>query len=103
MRRRKWDAKIKAMIVIQGLQGRPVADICNEYQIAQSQYYRWRDQFLAHAPQAFEVHQRTRTEARLAHENTPLKKLGGELTFELKKATSCWKDTAAGAPSHPAG
>jgi transposase-like protein len=82
MRRRKWEATTNAMIVIQGLQGRPVADICHEHQIGQSQYYQWRDQFLACAPQAFEVHQHTRTEARLAHEHTQRKKLVGELILE---------------------
>jgi transposase-like protein len=86
MQRRTWDAKTKARIVIQGLQGRPVADICNEYQISQSLYYQWRDQFLAHAAKAFEVHQHTRKEARLERENTTLKKLVGELTLELKKS-----------------
>ena len=79
MRRRKWDAKPTAMIVLQGLQGRPVAEICHAYPIGHSQYYLWRAQLLAHAPQAFAVPQHTRTEARLAHEHTPLKKLGGAL------------------------
>lgn len=86
MHRRTWDAKITAAIVIQGLQGRPVAEICTEYQISQSLYYQWRDQFLAHAPKAFEVHQHTRKEARLEHENSKLKKLVGELLLELKKS-----------------
>jgi transposase-like protein len=86
MQRRKWDTKTKALIVIEGLQGKPVAEICNEHQISQSQYYQWRDQFLAHAANAFEVHQHTRKEARLEHENTKLKKLVGELMLELKKS-----------------
>jgi transposase-like protein len=86
MQRRKWDAKIKARIVIQGLQGRSVAEICNEYQISQSLYYQWRDQFLTYAANAFEVHQHSRQEARLVHENAKLKKLVGELMLELKKS-----------------
>jgi transposase-like protein len=86
MRRRKWNAKTKALIVLEGLKGKPVAEICTEHQISQSQYYQWRDQFLANAAQAFEAHQHTRTEARLAPENTRLKKLLGELTLELKKS-----------------
>jgi transposase-like protein len=86
MPRRKWDAKTKALIVLEGLKGKPVAEICAEHQISQSQYYQWRDQFLAHAGKAFEVHQHTRTEARLAQENARLKALVGELTWELKKS-----------------
>ena len=82
MHRRKWDAKTKGMIVLQGLQGKPVAEICTEHQISQSHYYQWRDQFLANATKAFDDPQRTRKEARLEQENTRLKQLVGELTFE---------------------
>jgi len=41
MKRRQWDAKAKAKarIVLEGLQGKPVAELCNEHQINQSQYY----------------------------------------------------------------
>ncbi|TLY22576.1 MAG: transposase [Nitrospirae bacterium] len=86
MKRRKWDAKTKATIVLEGLKGRPVAVICSEYHISQAQYYQWRDQFLANAPKTFEVAQQTEREARLHHENARLKKLVGELTLELKKS-----------------
>lgn len=82
MRRRKWDAKAKALIVLEGLKGRSVAEICTEHQMSQSLYDQWRDQFLAHAAQVFEDPQRTRKEARLAQENPRLKPLVGELTFE---------------------
>jgi transposase-like protein len=34
MHRRKWDAKAKARIVLEGLQDRPVAELCNEHQIS---------------------------------------------------------------------
>jgi transposase-like protein len=86
MHRRNWDAKTKAMIVLEGLKGKPVAEICTEHQISQSLYYQWRDQFLAHAAHAFEVDQHTRKETRLEQENTRLKKLVGELLLDLKKS-----------------
>jgi transposase-like protein len=86
MKKRQWDTKTKAMIVIEGLKGKSVAEICTEHQISQSLYYQWRDQFLAHAANAFDVHQHTRKEARLAQENARLKQLVGELTLELKKS-----------------
>jgi transposase-like protein len=86
MPRRKWDAKSKALMVIEGLTGKPVVEICTEHQISQSQYYQWRDQFLANAARAFEAHQYTRKEAHLEQENARLKKLVGELTLELKKS-----------------
>jgi Transposase len=86
MQRRKWDAKTKAIIVLEGLKGKPVGDICTEHQIRQAQSYHWRDQFLAHAAKAFEVHEQSQREARLARENARLKTLVGELTLELKKS-----------------
>jgi transposase-like protein len=90
LKKRKWDAKTKALIVIEGLKGKPVAAICHEHQISQSLYYQWRDQFLAQAANAFAVHQHTRKEARLEQENAQLKKLVGELTLELKKSDELW-------------
>jgi hypothetical protein len=86
MQRRKWDAKTQAMLVLEGLKGKPVAEWCAEHQISQAPYYQWRDQFLAHAPKAFEVHAQSQREARLAGENARLKTLVGELTLELKKS-----------------
>ena len=36
MKRGKWDPRTKAMIVVEGLKGKPVADICIEHQISQA-------------------------------------------------------------------
>jgi transposase-like protein len=82
MKRRTWDAKAKARIILEGLQGKPVAALWNKYPIGQSQYYQWRDHLLAHASKAFEVHQDAQKDARLARENARLKTLVGELTLE---------------------
>ena len=86
MKRRKWDAHPNAMIVIEGLKGKPVVELCTEHQISQSLYYQWRDQFLANAAKAFDDPQRTRKEVRLQQDKARLKPLVGELTFELKKS-----------------
>ena len=86
MQRRKWDSKTKALIVLQGLKGKPVAELCTEHQISQAQFYQWRDQFLANASKTFDIRQQTQREARLEQENGRLKKLVGELTMELKKS-----------------
>jgi transposase-like protein len=75
MKRRKWDAKTKATIVLEGLKGKPVTTICQDYHLSQAQYYQWRDQFLANALKTFEVAQQTEREARLQHENARLKRL----------------------------
>jgi transposase-like protein len=103
MRKRKWDAKTKALIAIEGLKGKSVGEICTEHQISQSQYDQWRDQCLANAARAFERHQHPRKETRLAYENARLKRLVGEWTLELKKATTCSDDAAAVASGGAAG
>ena len=54
MKRRRWDAKTNARIVLEGLSGRSVAEICADYQISQVQYYQWRDKLLGEAYRAFE-------------------------------------------------
>ena len=83
MKRRKWEPKTKAMIVVEGLKGKQVADICIEHQISQAQYYQWRDQFLANMYQVFNSDDRR--EKALTRENAQLKKIIGDLTVELKK------------------
>jgi transposase-like protein len=49
MKRRDWDHKKKAMIVLHGLHGKPIADLCIEHLISQAPYYQWRDQCLTNA------------------------------------------------------
>jgi transposase-like protein len=83
MQRRKWAPNTKALIVLEGLKGKPVADLCLEHQISQTQYYQWRDQFLANAARAFvDVDKK---ELLLNRENARLRKIIGDLTVELKK------------------
>ena len=83
MKRRKWDPKTKAMIVVEGLKGKPISEIYIEHQISQAQYYQWRDQFLANMYQVFNSDDRR--EKALTRENAQLKKIIGDLTVELKK------------------
>jgi hypothetical protein len=90
MQQRQWEAKIQAMIVLEGLKGKPVAALCPAPQSSQSQYDQWRDQFLAHAAQALELHQHPRKEARLEPENARLKHLVGALLLELQKSDELW-------------
>jgi len=84
----KWDSKTKAIIIIEGLKGKPVVDICREYQISQAHYYRWRDKFLANMHQAFE--DRTSREIILSRKVKELKQVVGDLTLELKKSETDW-------------
>ncbi len=86
MKKRLWTSEQKLQIVMQGIKGRAVSEICNEYQIGQSQYYLWRDQFLQNAGKVFEMPRATQQRTRLERENERLKAMVGELTMELKKS-----------------
>ena len=86
MKQRKWDGKTKARAVLEGVKGRKVAEICNDYQISQAQYYQWREQFLSNLDKPFEAKKSTSKEERLRFEVQKLRSLVGELTLELKKS-----------------
>jgi len=77
------------MVVVQGLKGRPVAEICIEHQISQAQYYQWRDQFMTNLSQVFSSNDRR--EKALARDNVRLKKIIGDLSLELKKVNE-WQE-----------
>jgi len=85
-KRRRWKAEEKSRIILEGLKGKPVADICIEHQISQSMYYSWRDQFLSNMGQVFELKKMSTREQHLKQQNIKLKNMVGELTYELKKS-----------------
>ena len=89
MKNRQWDAKTKALIVMEGIKGKPVSEICAEHQLSQSQYYRWRDEFLANIHQVFGNN--AKQDERLMKENKKLKQIIGDLTVELKKTEELLK------------
>lgn len=85
MKRRTWDSKTKSKIVLEGLSGKPISEICSQYQISQNQYYLWRDKFLAEAYRAFEGKDSGGEVARLKAKTQNLQQIIGQLTVELKK------------------
>ncbi len=85
MKRRRWDSKTKTKIVLEGLSGRPVSEICNEYGIHQNQFYIWRDKFLSEAHKAFDSKKDVGEVNRLRKKNQELTQIIGSLTVELKK------------------
>jgi transposase-like protein len=86
MKRRQWDSKTKAKIVLEGLSGKPVSEICSQYQISQNQYYQWRDKFLSESHRAFEGKAEGSELSRLKAKNQRLQQIIGALTVELKKS-----------------
>jgi transposase-like protein len=86
MKRRQWDSKTKAKIVLEGLSGRAVSEICTEYGIGQTQYYRWRDRFLAESHRAFDAEREGSEVQRLKKKAARYQQIIGALTVELKKS-----------------
>jgi hypothetical protein len=80
MHRRTWDATTKAMLVLAGLTGQPVAAICPAHPLRQAPYEPWRDQVLAHAANAVAVHAQRPRDARLVRAHATLQPRVGERT-----------------------
>lgn len=86
MKRRQWTSQQKVKIILEGMEGRPIGEICNQYEISQAQYYQWRERFLANANKAFESVEQDRDIGRLKRENQKLKHMVADLSLELKKS-----------------
>lgn len=87
MKKRTWTSQEKLRIVLEGLSGQiEITKLCAKYQIANTQYYLWRDQLLKHGHQAFETKNISKKEQHLEQEVHKLKKIIGDLTVELKKS-----------------
>ena len=86
MKRRQWSSEEKFQIVLEGLSKQiEISRLCAKYQVSQTQYYKWRDQFLKFGHQAFETKNISKKEQRLQDEVNKLKHIVGDLTVELKK------------------
>ncbi|NCW13502.1 MAG: transposase [Chitinophagia bacterium] len=88
--KKKWSAKEKSQIVLEGIKGRPVVDICATYGVSQSLYYTWRDKFFANVSDVFEVDKKNGKEQRILRENAKLKQSLAETILELKKIEEGW-------------
>ena len=87
MKKRIWTGQEKLRIVLEGLSGKiEITKLCAKYQIANTQYYLWRDQLLKHGHQAFETKNISKKEQHLEQEVQKLKRIIGDLTVELKKS-----------------
>lgn len=85
MVRRRWSSQEKTKIVLELLKGVPISNVCVQYQVHQTQIYRWRDEFLANAHKAFETNGIDKKEQGLTRQIRELKSIIGDLTVELKK------------------
>ena len=42
--KKQWSTEEKLAVVLDGLKGRPVRELCREYGISDAQYYKWREE-----------------------------------------------------------
>ena len=85
MKRRQWTNTQKFQIVLEGMKGQlPIGELCNKHEISQSQYYKWRDQFMNSADKIF-VPDPDKEKERMKNKINKLNQTIGELTVELKK------------------
>lgn len=78
---RTYEAAFKVAVVLEALRGeKTLAQICRERGIAQDLRCRWRQDFLARAPQLFATPQQQSVEQERIAE---LERLVGQLTLEL--------------------
>ena len=53
MKKRNWSPEEKMTIVLEGITlQKSIVQICNEYKISQSMYYKWKDKFFLGAKKA---------------------------------------------------
>lgn len=55
MERRRWESRQKFEVVLVGIKSGKISEICNQYQISQAQYHRWRDEFLKKGHRVLEM------------------------------------------------
>ena len=86
MKRKSWSKELKFKIVLEGLQGHvTVSELCSKYEVHQSQYYTWRDQFLREGVQVFQNNDASKREDHLKKKMAKMEQVIGKLTLELKK------------------
>ena len=86
MKRKRWPDDIKFKIVLEGMQGHAnIGDLCAKYELHQSQYYVWRDQFLREGAKVFQNKDTTKREEQMKKKKAKMERFIGEQTLELKK------------------
>jgi transposase len=86
--RKKWKSEEKLAVIMDGLRGRSVKEICQEYGISEAQYYKWRDQGITLMKKGFEDKRQAQNTSAEADRNRLLKIIGEQqLIIDLQKKT----------------
>jgi len=89
--KKKWSHEEKLAIVLDGLKGRSVREICTEYGVCETQYYKWRDEALNLLKEGFKDKRRkgNRDRSGEADRNRLLKIIGEQqLIIDIQKKIS---------------
>jgi transposase-like protein len=89
--RKKWKPEEKLAIVMDGFKGRAVKDICREYGLSETQYYKWRDEGMAVLKDGFQDRRRKgyRDHSLEAERNRLLKIIGEQqVIIDIQKKIS---------------
>jgi transposase-like protein len=89
--RKIWKPEEKLAIVMDGFRGRPVKDICREYGLSETQYYKWRDEALTLLKDGFQDKRRKayRDNSLEAERNRLLKIIGEQqVLIDIQKKIS---------------
>lgn len=82
-KRRRWTAKAKLEVVLEGLRGQEsVAEICRRHGITQSMYYEWQETVFKAAEEGLTHGGRTAREAELEKQLRQAQRTIGRLTME---------------------
>ena len=86
--RKKWKSEEKLAVIMDGLRGRSVKEICLEYGISETQYYKWRDAGITMMKKGLEDKRHTQNHSAEADRNRLLKIIGEQqLIIDLQKKT----------------
>lgn len=92
-RGRRFSAEEKLAMVMEGLKGSTVRDVCAKYGVSETQYYRWRDQALESIVKGFTDKRRKGSRNTHQAEKERLLKIIGEQAAALdlqKKLSEMW-------------
>jgi len=92
-KRKRWSSDEKQAMVLEGLKGTKVKDICTKYGIAETQYYRWRDEAMESMKAGFSDRRRKENRDHQQVEKDRLLKIIGEQAAALdlqKKLSKMW-------------
>ena len=92
-RGRRFSTEEKLAMVMEGLKGSTVKDVCAKYGVSETQYYRWRDQALEFMKAGFADKRRKSNRNPQQAEKERLLKIIGEQAAALdlqKKLSEMW-------------